>query len=62
MRKLKFALASLVMVCFAGLLTAQELIPTPVEVSYKGKKRVKVEQVYPMDENMSTPSEGTEME
>ena len=45
MKNLKFVLCSLVMVCCAGVLTAQELIPTPVEVSYKGKKKVKIEQV-----------------
>ena len=60
---MKFALASLVMVCFAGLLTAQELIPTPVEVSYKGKKRVKVEQVdAKVDSSLDLPAEGYTLE
>ncbi len=63
MKSIKFALCSLVMVLAAGVLTAQELIPTPVEVSYKGKKRVKVEQIdAKVDASLNLPSEGYTLE
>ena len=63
MKNLKFALASLVMMCCAGMLTAQELIPTPVDVSYKGKKRVKIEQVdAKVDASLNLPEEGYTLE
>ena len=60
---MKFALCCLAMVCFAGALTAQELIPTPVEVSYKGKKKVKIEQVdAKVDASLALPEEGYTLE
>ena len=63
MKSIKFALCSLVMMLVAGVLTAQELIPTPVEVSYKGKKRVKVEQIdAKVDASLNLPSEGYTLE
>ena len=63
MKNLKFALACLVMVCCAGVLTAQELIPTPVEVSYKGKKKVKIEQEdATVDTSLNLPDEGYTLE
>ena len=63
MKSIKFALCSLVMTLAAGVLTAQELIPTPVEVSYKGKKRVKVEQIdAKVDASLNLPSEGYTLE
>ena len=63
MKSIKFALCSLVMVLAAGVLTAQELIPTPVEVSYKGKKRVKVEQIdAKVDASLNLPAEGYTLE
>ena len=43
--------------------TAQELIPTPVEVSYKGKKKVKVEQIdAKVDGSLDLPTEGYTLE
>lgn len=63
MKSIKFALCSLVMMLAAGVLTAQELIPTPVEVSYKGKKRVKVEQIdAKVDASLNLPAEGYTLE
>ncbi len=63
MKSIKFILCSLVMTLAAGVLTAQELIPTPVEVSYKGKKRVKVEQIdAKVDASLNLPSEGYTLE
>ncbi|MBQ3027184.1 MAG: family 20 glycosylhydrolase, partial [Alistipes sp.] len=63
MKSIKFALCSLVMTLVAGVLTAQELIPTPVEVSYKGKKRVKVEQIdAKVDASLNLPAEGYTLE
>ena len=63
MKNLKFVLCSLVMVCCTGVLTAQELIPTPVEVSYKGKKKVKIEQVdAKVDASLNLPDEGYTLE
>lgn len=63
MKSIKFALCSLVMMLAVGVLTAQELIPTPVEVSYKGKKRVKVEQIdAKVDASLNLPSEGYTLE
>ena len=51
------------MVCCAGVLTAQELIPTPVEISYKGKKKVKIEQVdAKVDASLNLPEEGYTLE
>ena len=47
----------------ASIATAQELIPTPVEVSYKGKKRVKIESVdAKVDASLDLPSEGYTLE
>ena len=63
MKNFRFTLACLLTICFAGVLTAQELIPTPVEVSYKGKKKVKIEQVdAKVDASLNLPEEGYTLE
>ena len=63
MKNLKFALCSLVMVCSVGILAAQELIPTPVSISYKGNKKVKLEQVdAKVDASLNLPDEGYTLE
>ena len=63
MKNLKITLCSLVMVCCAGVLSAQELIPTPVSVSYKGNKKVKLEQVdAKIDASLNLPEEGYTLE
>ena len=50
-------------ICCAGVLSAQELIPTPVEVSYKGKKKVKIEQIdAKVDTSLDLPTEGYTLE
>ena len=49
------------MVGFAS--SAQELIPTPVEVSYRGNKRVKIESVdAKVDASLNLPTEGYTLE
>ena len=46
-----------------GFATAQELIPTPVEVSYRGNKRVKIESVdAKVDASLNLPTEGYTLE
>ncbi len=63
MKNLKFVLCSIVLACCAGMLTAQELIPTPVEITYKGKKKVEIEQVDArVDESLNLPDEGYTLE
>ena len=63
MKNLKFALCCLVMVCCAGVLAAQELIPTPVEISYKGKNKVLIEQIdAKVDASLDLPEEGYTIE
>ena len=42
---------------------AQELIPSPVEIAYKGKKKVKVEQIdAKVDASLNLPEEGYTLE
>ncbi len=63
MKSIKFVLCSLVMALCVGVITAQELIPTPVEVSYKGNKRVAIEVIdAKVDATLNLPQEGYTLE
>ena len=63
MVNLKLTLCTLLLIASVGALGAQELIPTPVEISYKGKKRVKIENVdAKVDPSLNLPQEGYTLE
>ena len=60
---MKRFIAFLALTMMVGSLSAQELIPTPVEVSYKGNKRVKIEKVdAKVDSSLDLPEEGYTLE
>ena len=60
---MKRFIAFICLAVIAGMATAQELIPTPVEVSYKGKKKVKIENVdAKVDASLNLPEEGYTLE
>ena len=60
---MKRFIAFLCLAVVAGMTTAQELIPTPVEVSYKGKKKVKIESIdAKVDASLNLPEEGYTLE
>ncbi|MBR1961411.1 MAG: family 20 glycosylhydrolase [Alistipes sp.] len=63
MVNLKLTLCTLLLIASVGALSAQELIPTPVEISYKGKKRVKIENVdAKVEPSLDLPQEGYTLE
>lgn len=60
---LKFAICAILLAASFGVVAAQELIPTPVEVAYKGKKKVKIENVdAKVDASLKLPEEGYTLE
>ena len=60
---LKFAICAILLAASFGAAAAQELIPTPVEVAYKGKKKVKIENVdAKVDASLKLPEEGYTLE
>lgn len=55
----KLSICLLVFLAFASSSMAQELIPTPVEINYKGQKKVKIEKVdAKVDSSLDLPQEG----
>ena len=60
---MKRFIAFLALTMMVGILSAQELIPTPVEVSYKGNKRVRIETIdAKVDSSLNLPEEGYTLE